>query len=79
MLERLFSRLEKLSRVVIQNFRAIMYELNRKCLKADKLWSILEGNTEPMIKAALKGIGMKFEIVFHSLSVALKFWKRNLM
>ena len=58
-------------------FRTITYEVNRKYLKADKLRSILEGNAEPMIKAALKGTGMKFEIAFHPLTATLKLWKKK--
>ena len=61
----------------LEEFRSIMYEMNRKCLKADKLQSILKNNAEPMVKAALKGTGMKFEIVFHSFSAILKLWKRK--
>ena len=56
----------------LEEFRTITYEVNRKYLKADKLRSILEGNAEPMIKAALKGTGMKFEITFHPLTATLK-------
>lgn len=62
---------------VLEEFRSIMYEVNRRCLKADKLQSILKNNAEPMVKAALKGTGMKFEIAFHSLSATLKLWKRK--
>lgn len=61
----------------LEEFRTITYEVNRKYLKADKLRSIFEGNAEPMIKAALKGTGMKFEITFHPLTATLKFWKKK--
>jgi len=61
----------------LEEFRTITYEVNRKYLKADKLRSILEGNAEPMIKAALKGTGMKFEITFHPLTATLKLWKKK--
>lgn len=61
----------------LEEFRTITYEVNRKYLKADKLRSILEGNAEPMIKAALKGTGMKFEITFHTLTATLKLWKKK--
>ena len=61
----------------LEEFRTITYEVNRKYLKADKLRSILEGNAEPMIKAALKGTGMKFEITLHPLTATLKLWKKK--
>ena len=61
----------------LEEFRTITYEVNRKYLKADKLRSIFEGNAEPMIKAALKGTGMKFEITFHPLTATLKLWKKK--
>lgn len=46
-------------------------------LQGYDLRSILEGNAEPMIKAALKGTGMKFEITFHPLTATLKLWKKK--
>lgn len=61
----------------LEEFRTITYEVNRKYLKADKLRSILEGNAKPMIKAALKGTGMKFEITFHPLTATLTLWKKK--
>lgn len=61
----------------LEEFRTITYEVNLKYLKAEKLRSILEVNAEPMIKAALRGTGMKFEITFHPLYAVLKFWKRK--
>lgn len=61
----------------LEEFRTITYEANLKYLKAEKLRSILEVNAEPMIKAALRGTGMKFEITFHPLNARLKFWKRK--
>ena len=61
----------------LEEFRTITYEVNLKYLKAEKLRSILEVNAEPMIKAALRGTGMKFEITFHPLNARLKFWKRK--
>ena len=61
----------------LEEFRTITYEVNRKYLKADKLRSILEGNAEPMIMAALKGTGMKFEITFHPLTATLQLWKKK--
>lgn len=61
----------------LEEFRTITYEENLKYLKAEKLRSILEVNAEPMIKAALRGTGMKFEITFHPLNARLKFWKRK--
>ena len=61
----------------LEEFRTITYEANLKYLKAEKLRSILEVNAEPMIKAALRGTGMKFEITFHPLNAMLKFWKRK--
>ena len=61
----------------LEEFRTITYEENLKYLKAEKLRSILEVNAEPMIKAALSGTGMKFEITFHPLNARLKFWKRK--
>lgn len=61
----------------LEEFRTITYEVNLKYLKAEKLRSILEVNAEPLIKAALRGTGMKFEITFHPLNAILKFWKRK--
>ena len=61
----------------LEEFRTITYEENLKDLKAEKLRSILEVNAEPIIKAALRGTGMKFEITFHPLNARLKFWKRK--
>ena len=61
----------------LEEFRTITYEENLKDLKAEKLRSILEVNAEPIIKAALRGTGMKFEITFHPLNARLKLWKRK--
>lgn len=61
----------------LEEFHTILYEVDRKYLKAAKLRSLLEGNAEPMIKAALQGTRMKFEITFHTFTATLKLWLRK--
>ena len=61
----------------LEEYNTILYEVNRKSLKAAKLRSLLESNAEQMIKTALQGTRMKFEISFHTFSATLKLWLRK--
>ena len=61
----------------LEELRRITYELNRKALKAEKLRTLFEANADTMIKKALRGTGLKYELSFHPFSATLKLWHRK--
>ena len=61
----------------LEEYRRIIHELNRKALKAEKLRALFEANADTMIKKALRGTRLKYELSFHPFSATLKLWHRK--
>ena len=56
----------------LEDYRIALAEIGRRTLKIRKLRSLYESNGEGMIRSALSGTGLKFELSFHTLSATVK-------